>query len=395
MHYSGKTERYPLNDDIWSMILSLVGGDDARALSLASRCIHLVARRLVLSRAELSTPRQLMNACSFMLEDSRHRACWLRELRIRSSALGPRPSSGRLLIDPTLLADCLHAAQNLRTLVLPCVEALVVAEPHLEDALVSLARLDCIELSGIAERALDVTLKMASRPSQVTLGFVPPMPFPESLSALGSLPLLGNAHTVELRMQLYHSPTAEFKLSTLGRHSSVREVRLVSCTPLPLHHLFPNMRTLRMRGMKYTQSRGWGDWAWPSSVPLAEVTASIADITSLSKAPIRQLYIRETSEFWLHERVRDALIATRPIYLNIRPETWYHGSGGLEALGTFLQASLGQEGRLRCLEVTVTCYTPLEAPLVWVVRPTSSLTVMLVLIHDSVPALAAPCHWRF
>ena len=99
------------------------------------------------------------------------------------------------------------------------------------------------------------------------------------------------------------------------------------------------------------------------------VTASIADVTSLSKAPVRQLYIRETSEFWLHERVRDALIATRPVYLNIRPETWYHGSGGLEALGIFLRASLGLEGRLRCLEVTVTCYTPLEAPLVWVVRP--------------------------
>ena len=121
--------------------------------------------------------------------------------------------------------------------------------------------------------------------------------------------------------------------------------------------------------MKYVQSRGWGDWAWPSSVSLGEVTASIADVTSLSEAPIRQLYIRETSEFWLHARVRDALIATRPVYLNIRPETWYHGSGGLEALGTFLRASLGPKGRLRCLEVTVTCYTPLEAPLVWVVRP--------------------------
>ena len=228
-----RTARSALNDDIWSMVLALVGGEEARALSLTSRCIRFVARRLVLSRAELSTRGQLMNACSYMLEDPRHRACWLRDLRIRSSALGARAASGKLLIDPTLLADFLQAAQNLRVLVLPCVEALVLAEPYLGDALISLARLSCIELSGIAERALDVLLKMASRPSEVTLGFVPPMPFPESLVALGRLPLLSNAHTVEMRMQLYHSPTAEFQLSALGEHPSIREVRLVSCTPLP------------------------------------------------------------------------------------------------------------------------------------------------------------------
>ena len=308
-----------------------------------------------------------MNACSFLLEDPHRRVCWLRELRIRSSALGTRPSSGRLLINPALLADLLHAAQNLRVLVLPCAEALLTAEPRLEDALISFTRLSCIELSGIAERAMDVALKMTSYPSEVTLGLIPPMPFPESLITLARLPLLRNAHTVELRMH-FHYPTADFKLADLRQHPAVRRVRLVSCTPLPLHHLFPNMHTLRMHGMKYTQGLGWGDWAWPSSIPLGEVTASIADVASFTKAPIRQLYIRETSEFWLHERVRDALIATRPVYLNIRPETWYHGPGGLEALGTFLRASLGPEGRLRFLELTVTCYSPLEAPLVWVVR---------------------------
>ncbi|KAH9829367.1 uncharacterized protein C8Q71DRAFT_408664 [Rhodofomes roseus] len=73
-----------LNEDVWATILNFTQLDDARSLSLVSRGIHSVARRIVFGCANLFTQTEFVNACTFMLlvDDPGHRACWLRELRI-------------------------------------------------------------------------------------------------------------------------------------------------------------------------------------------------------------------------------------------------------------------------------------------------------------------------
>ncbi|TFY52281.1 hypothetical protein EVJ58_g10107 [Rhodofomes roseus] len=271
-----------LNEDVWTVILAFTQLDDARNLSLVSRGIHPIARRIVLSSAEFSKQNQFVNACTFMLDDPGHRACWLRKLDINVGALGRHSwqTAGAASL-ATQLAALLEAARNIDTLSLPSMEDLVSAEPHVGATLISLTRLQDIALFGVSSRTLDVANKMVSRPSQVCLAFVSPRAsVSEHAFLLSHLALLERARRAEIMFLDAADSTDELKqpsdldveLPQLGQHACVRELSLRWCGPFPMFHIFPNTQILRMRRLNASFGRfDWRTWAWTESVPLIDV----------------------------------------------------------------------------------------------------------------------------
>jgi len=155
--------------------------------------------RVWLSSVETTRPTQVVKVCSYMLEEPHHRACWLRELRIRTCALGG-PShdwyDGEGPSLPALLAGTLGAARHLCVLALPRVEELLEVDASIGTALISLERRCYVDLCCLSSCALEVAGKMASRPLEVVLGFPSLSSFPEHLMSLSHLPLLCHTSTV-------------------------------------------------------------------------------------------------------------------------------------------------------------------------------------------------------
>ncbi|KAH9829361.1 uncharacterized protein C8Q71DRAFT_863289 [Rhodofomes roseus] len=286
-----------LNEDIWAMILNFTRLDGARKQSLVTRSIHSLARRVVLSSARLFTQFQLVKACNFMLDDPDHCACWLCELYVQPYALadlkdGHTAEAVSALVQ---LAGLLEAAQNIQTLSLPYMEVLVVAEPRIGTALISLTRLQDVELLGVSSHVLDVANQMVSRPSRVSLGFVSPLAgISEHIVQLSHLTLLENARRVNIVFsdaddadEFKQPSDFDFELAQLGQYPSVRELCLYLCGPLPIFHIFPNMQILRMRRLNASFRRfDWRTWAWTGSVPLIKADAPNND-NRVQRTPYR------------------------------------------------------------------------------------------------------------
>jgi len=377
-----------LNEDIWFTVISFIDPTDAHSLSLVSRTTHRLARRLVLSRADISQQSQLTKACTFLLDDPRHRACWLRELHVHGSVLDDVKDRWCSAEGPSLAAKlegALCAAQNLRTLALHGVESLLEAEPCIGTALISLKQLQVVRLSGILTNALDVANQMVSRPSDVFLHLAKPLGISEKvdeyLILLSHLALFSNARVVDIVFFDVHPQDRceepsdfDFELPQLGQHPTVREVGLRYGGPLPLFHIFPNMQVLRMRCMDTSfEQFYWDEWAWSESVPLFHVTADNDDqlecLEGACSPTLRQLHLHAPpSRVPEDDFSADSL---RPVCLVFSIEEWEARRPWnvdrhplwADRLAAIVNPGLGR--RMRYLEITAQCQSRENMPAQW------------------------------
>ncbi|KAH9829369.1 uncharacterized protein C8Q71DRAFT_888817 [Rhodofomes roseus] len=369
-----------LNEDVWTVILAFTQLDDARNLSLVSRGIHPIARRIVLSSAEFSKQNQFVNACTFMLDDPGHRACWLRKLDINVGALGRHSwqTAGAASL-ATQLAALLEAARNIDTLSLPSMEDLVSAEPRVGATLISLTRLQDIALFGVSSRTLDVANKMVSRPSQVCLAFVSPRAsVSEHAFLLSHLALLERARRAEIMFLDAADSTDELKqpsdldveLPQLGQHPCVRELSLKWCGPFPMFHIFPNTQILRMRRLNASFGRfDWRTWAWTESVPLIDVKTDDDDkLVCLTAGGPRLPVLRRLHLRWnpcpSPQSPSDRMQPVCLSFMLYRADVPLYGQVAhwLEPLRRHTAPS----GRLRYLTISARCLPRLDMPSLWV-----------------------------
>ncbi|KAH9916888.1 uncharacterized protein B0H18DRAFT_1214889 [Fomitopsis serialis] len=363
-----------LNEDVWSIILSLVQLDDARSLSLTSRAIHPIARCIVLSHVETSRSGHLAKICAFMSGDPRSRASWLRELHIHYEALARALALPKLLFEQ--LAGLLAETRNLRVLVLPLVDRLLEVEPRIGDALVSLEGLQIVTLTHVESRTLDVASRMQSRPRTVTLAFGFDTSVVKNLVALSHLALFRSAHTLHLKGYkpqmseiLGQDPFIQLVLGQLGQLPTVREVHLSDCEACPLFYVFPNLQRLEMLGICQPLEFSLRNWMWPASVPLADVAISFEDLIHFTRAPIRRLLLHRThdSSNPIVGRLADALQFARPVCLSFdfSYKDHPHSPSNLRWIDFFRMILRPSVGRLRCLELTFDCRQPEDDQSLW------------------------------
>ncbi|TFY53589.1 hypothetical protein EVJ58_g9368 [Rhodofomes roseus] len=379
-----------LSEDIWSIILTLTDPSDARTLSLVSRNSHPAARRVVLSRADITEQGQLEHALAFMVEEPHHRACWLRELHINEHALDEFENSWDTIAEGSSLAarfaDLLGAAQNITSIALPYVESMLEAEPRAGTALASLTRLQVVKLSDVFTQSLDMANTMASSPTDVALALYVPCDSEYSASefsvVLSQLALFRKTSVVEIQFcELsgggYEYPSESgVELRRLGQHPTVRELCLRGSGALPWFHIFPNMEMLRMRWMDDSHAEfDWQEWAWTDSVPLVDVTADDeSQLVCLAGAhgrpKLRQLHLRlapSLSPDPYREIPTFKADSLRPVCLTFPLAEWQapwntdlpHWNGRLED-------PAGPEGRLRYLQVAAMCNSDEDIPVRWV-----------------------------
>ncbi|CCM05452.1 uncharacterized protein FIBRA_07672 [Fibroporia radiculosa] len=122
-----------LNDDVLSLITSLLPCPDALRFSLTSRAIRPLATRHALTTIAPASPHQAQRAYAYLLADVPHRLRWLRRLDVRMAAFGVNAeyavASGDYAALP-LLADVLTRAPQIRHLSVACAEHVVMAEPR-------------------------------------------------------------------------------------------------------------------------------------------------------------------------------------------------------------------------------------------------------------------------
>ncbi|KAH9916889.1 uncharacterized protein B0H18DRAFT_1036795 [Fomitopsis serialis] len=151
---------------------------------------------------------------------------------------------------------------------------------------------------------------------------------------------------------------------SLGLQASARRPRPTSnCArglPLPLRrasdtHLFPNIEKLHFHDEHNPRDFTPQKWAWPVSMPLVNLTASLDQLQCFAGVSVRRLYLH-----WQRAckvvGLSSALLSIRPLLLSVQLSQ-FDKLEGLSVWAGLLCDIVGPVGRLRHLEVTFQCNT--------------------------------------